>query len=802
VRWPAVLLRQFLDALILVLLAAALVSLLMGAFGDALTILAIVLLNGLLGFTQEWRAERAMRALRRMLAPRCRVLRDGEERALDARELAPGDVVLLESGDRVPADLRLFETVDLELDESALTGESTPVLKQLETVPEDAPLAERRSMAWMGTVVTNGHGHGVAVATGMGTEFGRIARLTAAVEDEATPLQLAFTRLGRQIGALALVVSALVALTGWFLGRPAVDMFFTGVSLAVAVVPEGLPAVVTITLALGVRAMVRRKALLRRLQATEALGAATVICTDKTGTLTENEMTVTRVWTPAGEFSVTGTGYEPRGHFELDGAAVDVEGRPDLIELLETALACNHARLRKRGGEWAVTGEPTEAALVVAAAKAERWPREPDFTLSEFSFNSTRKRMTVIEHRPGGRVAHVKGAPEVVLARCARVRVGAEERELTDADRSVAEAATEALAGRGLRTLAVARRVLPERVLLDEDLVERELTLLGVVGIIDPPRPEVSEAIRVAGQAGIRVLMITGDAAPTAASIAQRVGLAADRVVSGDEVERMSDKQLKEILRGAPLFARTIPEHKLRIVGALQELGHVAAMTGDGVNDAPALKKADIGIAMGRRGTDVARGASDMILTDDNFASIIGAIEEGRRQYDNIRKFVRYLLSSNTGEVVAILLTTAILDRVGMLVVLGIGAYIGLAVFWLFQRARASSGPDALVVAQTLAFTAMIVLEKVNVLNFRVLGRPLTEVGVLSNRWLLGALAAMIGLQVCAVYVPFLQRILHTAPLDWRDWGTVVVAALPVFVVVEVWKWGLAARERRAAQPD
>ncbi len=835
-RWYQVLGRQFVDVLIAILLAAAVISFAIGETGDAVTILAIVLLNGLLGFVQEWKAEKAMAALQKMLSPRCKVIREGEEREIAATELVPGDVVLLEIGNRVPADMRLVEALNLKADESSLTGESAPVHKEVEPAPVAAPLASRRSIAWMGTSVTNGRARGVVVATGMQTEFGRIASLTQSVEEGTTPLQHKLAVLGKQLGILSVGISVIVAVAGWLVGKPLLEMFMTGISLAVAVVPEGLPAVVTITLALGIRAMVRRRALLRRLQAAEALGAATMICTDKTGTLTKNEMTVRRIWLPAGEVEVTGDGYDPAGHFEVDGERIDYHQRADLLALLETGLHCNHARVMKEGDRWQQLGEPTEAALVVAAYKAWLSPDQENMSVTEFSFNSDRKRMTVIEHRPEGMLAFVKGAPEVILERCSHILEGNEARGLTDTDRAAFTAAYIAMAESGLRTLALARRRLPKGIPLDEDAAENDLTLLGVVGIIDPPHPEVPHAVALARSAGIRPIMITGDAPATAMAIARRIGMRVERAVTGRELHELSDAALRQTLQGDVLFARTTPADKLRIVTLLQKLGNVVAMTGDGVNDAPALKKADIGIAMGLRGTDVAKGAADMILTDDNFASIIGAVEEGRRQYDNIQKFVRYLLSSNTGEVVAIFVNillggplillpvqilwmnlvtdgmTAvalglepagkgvmnrppraahepILDRAGCFMIAILGGYIGVGSLWLFHHYIQADGEQGVALAQTVAFTGIIILEKMNVFNFRALREPMAVIGFFSNPWVLGAWTVTVGLQVIAVYLPVLQEALHTVPLDWRDWGIIFTVALPVFLLMEGYKW-------------
>jgi P-type Ca2+ transporter type 2C len=848
ISWYAILGRQFADFLILILLVATAFALAIGDVADAVTILAIVILNGLLGFAQEWKAERGIEALQQMLEPRCNVLRDNEVRTIDAHELVPGDVVVLQLGDRVPADIRLVQALNLRTDESVLTGESVPVEKGTDPVSVDAPLAERSAIAWMGTVITNGRARGIVTATGMETEFGRIARLTESVRRELTPLQQRLAVLGKQLGVFSVTIGSLVGLAGWLLGRPLADMFLTGVALAVAAVPEGLPAVVTITLALGVRAMVAHKALLRRLQAAETLGAATVVCTDKTGTLTKNEMTVTHIWLPSGELHVGGTGYEPVGEFEQQDSRIDPGSHADLLELLETGLSCSHARVVADERGWHAIGEPTEAALVVAARKAGLRSDPQAQTVAEFSFNSNRKRMTVISRGPRGLTAHVKGAPEAILDRSSRMRCGKGEKNLNAADRKRVTQAYQTLAEQGLRTLGLAQRDLPEGLTLDEEHVECDLTLLGMVGIIDPPHVEVPEAVRVARAAGIRIMMITGDAAPTAVATGRAVGLFPQRVISGGELDAMDEAELRKAFHEDVIFARTTPEHKLRIVQVLQQMGHVVGMTGDGVNDAPALRQAEIGIAMGLRGTDVARGAADMVLTDDNFASIIGAVREGRRQYDNIQKFVRYLLSSNTAEVLAIFvnIVTAgplillpvqilwmnlvtdgltavalgmepaekgimkrrprkvdepILNRKGVFVMLALASYMAAATLWLFNHYLTPGTADALLHAQTVAFTGLIALEKMNVLNFRTLREPTAMVGFFSNPWLLLAWCLALGLQLCAVYVPFLQEALHTVALDWYDWGLIAAVALPVHLVTETvkwWKWKRAGRRRNS----
>ena len=835
-----ILFRQFKDVLIGILFIAAAISFFVGETTDSLAILAIIGLNAVLGFVQEWKAEQALAALRSMLSPHCEVIRDNREQAIPAEELVPGDIVVIETGDRIPADLRLLESVELKIDESALTGESLAVSKSDEPVDESTPLAERTSMLWTGTAATNGRAKGVVVATGANTEFGRIAELTSGVSLDQTPLQRKLAKLGRQLGVMAIAVSALIFLVGWLSGKPLIEMFLTSVSLAVAVVPEGLPAVVTLTMALGIRAMVRRKALLRRLQAAEGLGSATVICTDKTGTLTQNEMTVSKIWLPprtdgdANEIDVTGVGYDPAGHFEKDGQRVDYRKRADLRHLLKAAMHCTHASITKgEDGEWVPHGEPTETALVVAGYKA--WlPVKKPHLVAEFAFNSDRKRMSVVERNGNGLIAFTKGAPDVLLERCTYIKEGNKRRPLTAEDRLRIEDALHRFAGQGLRTLAIAEHPLAG-LELDVETVEHELTLLGIVGMLDPPRPQVPEAVAMAKQAGIRIVMITGDSADTGLAIANQVGIDTSTAITGSELTQMSDDQLLTTLQQDVVFARTAPEHKLRIVRLLQDDGEVAAMTGDGVNDAPALKKADVGIAMGNRGTDVAKNAADIVLTDDNFSSIVGAVEEGRRQYDNIQKFVRYLLSSNTGEIVAIagnimlggplillpvqilwmnLVTdgitavalglepaertvmqrpprdpkSKILDRVGFAWILTIGLYMGGICLFLFNWYRGSAGVD-LPRAQTVAFTGLIVVEKANVLNFRSLRDSLFRVNPLSNIWVYVAMVSMVLLQVAAVHVPFMQKWLHTTAMTWQDWSIVLVLALPVLVIGEVLKW-------------
>lgn len=813
-----ILLRQFTGLLVVILIVAAVIAAALGEMVDAAAIGLVVVLNGILGFVQEWRAENALASLGAMLSPKARVRRDGVEQLVDSASLVPGDVVLLGAGDKVPADLRLFDAVDFRVEESALTGESLPVSKS----PSD-----ETPMVFMGTAVVSGHAEAEVVATGRATRFGEIATLTSEVGEKTTHLQTTLAVLARQMAVAALGLAVVVAVAGIATGHDLTEMFLMALSLAVAVVPEGLPAVVTITLALGAGAMVRQQALARRLQAVETLGAASVICTDKTGTLTEDRMTATSIWMSGGRYVVTGGGYDPAGHIERDGQRLRAANDADLAALLEVATVCNRAKLYRRDDGWHMIGSPTEGALQVLALKG--WIPDPGGrALAELPFSSERKRMSVLAAWEGGWMQHVKGAPERILERCNRVLEAGEVRPITSEDRARFEAAYNEIAAEGSRVIALARRPLDGT---NPPSDEEDLTFLGFVGLMDPPRPEVAEAMKAAQNAGIRVIMITGDGAATARAIAGRVGLPVDRVITGPEVEAMSDEELSAALEEKVLFARTAPAHKMRLVRALQAQGQIVAMTGDGVNDAPALKQSDIGIAMGTRGTDVARDASDLVLLDDNFATIVRAIREGRRQFENLRKFVRYLLSSNAGEVVAILvniffggplifLATQILwmnlvtdgitavalglekatpgtmdrpprdrnegviGRAGLALILIFGAYLGGASLWAFHQAL----PNGAEHARTLAFTAMVAFEMASVFAFRSFHHTNFRIGWFSNPMLLAGLVAMAGAQLAAVYWRPLQTLLRTAPLSWEDWRMIGLLALPLVVVPELVK--------------
>ncbi|HHV63433.1 MAG TPA: cation-translocating P-type ATPase [Firmicutes bacterium] len=678
----AMLLGQFKDFLVIILIVSAAISASLGETLDALVIIAIVILNAIIGLLQERRAERALSALKKMAAPAATVIRDGEPSRVAAASLVPGDIVLLQAGDSVPADIRLLEAVNMSVDESALTGESVPVEKDAGGIVDaGSSIGDRINMAYLGTTVTYGRGKGVVTATGMETEIGKIAGLIETAEDEQTPLQQKLGRFGRWLGWASLGICAIVFVLGLLRGEQPFEMFMTAVSLAVAAIPEGLPAIVTVVLAIGVQKMITKNAIIRRLPAVETLGSATFVCTDKTGTLTENKMTVKEIYLPGGVggvlVNVTGTGYQPAGEFLISGRRIDPSGMDDLRLLLMIGGVCNDASLMKDNGEgdgggcagecYKIAGDPTEGALVVLAAKAGMTRDKLDRIaprVREIPFDSQRKRMTTINMVDGRYHVFSKGAPDVLLSLCDSYVAGNVVEPLTEAKRAEILGVVKKMAGSGLRVLGMAYRTLdklqggklPEK--LNPYSVERQLVFAGMVGMIDPVREEARDAVRKCKEAGIRPVMVTGDYALTAKVIGEDLGILreSNMILTGAELEKMSDDELREVVEDVSVYARVSPEHKLRIVEALKARGEVVAMTGDGVNDAPALHRADIGIAMGITGTDVAKGASDMVLTDDNFASIVAAIEQGRTIFENIRKFVIYLLSCNIGELLLFLI--------------------------------------------------------------------------------------------------------------------------------------------------
>ncbi|MEM2050066.1 MAG: cation-translocating P-type ATPase [Thermoproteota archaeon] len=672
-------LNQFKDVFVIMLLIAILLSVVIGWYKsttstghndgsldeyiDAITIGAIVALNAVVGFVQEYRSEKAIEAMKKLTAPRARVLRDGKETIIPAREVVPGDIILIETGDRIPADGRLLETVELKTDEAALTGESTPVNKSVETLDEKTPVSDRKNMVFMGTYTTYGRGKAVAVATGMETEFGKIAEMVQAVEEEETPLKQKLEKFAKKLGMLIIVVCAIVFILeilreGTHLEN-IVDMFMTAVALAVSAVPEGLPAVVTVSLALGARELAKRNAVLRRLAAAETLGATTVICSDKTGTLTKGEMTVRKIYVGGKTIEVTGVGYEGKGEFLVGGTPINPKNDAGLYLLLKAAALCTNAQYDGKN----IIGDTTEGALIVAAAKAGMAKEELEKTyrrINEVPFTSERKRMTTVHNTPEGElVAYVKGAPEVILERCKHIWVEGKIEELSEIKRAEILQVNERMANEALRVLGVAFKELPHpsAVKFDEETLESGLVFIGLVGMIDPPREEAKLAVKKCEEAGIKTVMITGDHKLTAVAIARELGILKSETsitLTGFELDSMSEEEFDKIVEKVSVYARVSPEHKLRIVKALKKKGHIVAMTGDGVNDAPALKQADIGVAMGVTGTDVTREAADIVLADDNFATIVSAVEGGRTIYDNIRKFSFFLMRCNFDELMLI----------------------------------------------------------------------------------------------------------------------------------------------------
>jgi Ca2+-transporting ATPase len=867
------LLAQFRDVLVILLLVATAVSAALWAVErdaplpyEAIAILAVVLLNATMGYVQESRAQSAVAALRAMSAADATVIRDGERRSVPATDVVPGDIVLIEEGDTIPADARVIESTALQTAEAALTGESLPVMKEIDRIAGEVAVGDRYNMIFSGTAVTYGHGKAVITATGMHSEMGRIAGLLKETPDESTPLQRELDRTGKALGlvvvSIALVMIGTIIVVEDVEGASALfDVLILGVALAVAAVPEGLPAVVTAVLSIGVQRMARRNAIVRHLAAVETLGSATVIASDKTGTLTKNEMTVRVVVTASGRTTFGGSGYTPSGAVRRDGGeAIDGPVRTELERALAVADRANNATLQEHEGRWTVQGDPTEGALLVAARKAglssdtldEQLPR-----VGEVPFSSERKLMSTV-HRDADQPEHgivfTKGAPDVLLARCNREMVGGERRPLIAARRAEILQANEALAGQALRTLGVAGRWLTPEAFAEQqshpdERLEHDLVFVGLIGMIDPPRPEAKEAVARARRAGIRPIMITGDHPRTAAVIARELGISSDgRVITGAELEKLPPESGARTVAEVSVYARVNPEHKLRIIDALRRTGAIVAMTGDGVNDAPALKRADIGIAMGITGTDVSKEAADMVLADDNFASIVAAVEEGRAVFANIRKFLRYLLSSNIGEVLTMFFGVLLAGQIGLEVV-GDAVVLPLLATQILWINLVTDGPPALALgvdppdvelmqqpprpvgervitrqmwwgiafvgivmasgtlfvldaalpggfvegtgnlryAQTMAFTTLMLFQIFNVLNARSDERS-AFVHLFTNAWLWAAIAGSVALQVVVVYLPFLQRAFGTTALGGRDWVLCTVVASSVLWLREASK--------------
>jgi len=865
---------------IYMLLGAAIISALLGDYTEAIAIMAIVVLNAVMGIIQESRAEAALAALKKLAAPEASVLRDGHRVSVPTAELVPGDVVFLEAGNYVPADIRLLEAINLRIDEASLTGESVPVEKNAQSrLEKDIPLGDRKNTAFSGTLVNYGRGKGVVVSTGMNTQLGMIATMLQQVEDEQTPLQQRLDQLGKVLGWGSLIVCGLVFVIGVaryalqpgaanFFSAEALEtyteLFMVAVSLAIAAVPEGLPAVVTISLALGMREMVRRHALIRKLSSVETLGSATVICSDKTGTLTQNEMTVTRIWADGNFVGVTGSGYTPKGDFTNDGKTISLNDFPAVKTALWIGSLNNDAQLEPSGEQagqetYRMIGDPTEGSILVAAHKAgcsarainTGFPRE-----QEIPFDSVRKRMVTIhsvqesegeslspldqedEEKREWYIVTVKGAPDVVLDLCSDMQtINNGNVELTEDRRKEILAANDEMTGDALRVLGVAYRMVP--VLPDEinsDELEKDLTFVGLIGMIDPARTEVSDALNTARDAGIRTIMITGDYPNTARAIAEEIGLlrSGRKVVTGSELNHLSDDEMITNVMETDVYARVSPEHKMRIVDALRANQEVVAMTGDGVNDAPAIKRADIGVAMGITGTDVAKGTADMVLTDDNYASIVSAVEQGRVIYSNIRKFVYYLLSCNAAEIMVIFLATLfgwpipltaiqllwlnlvtdgapalalgtepgdpdIMDRpprppqepiinkymlIGIVVQTIVITAVTLGAFAIGRFID----PEHIEFAETMAFVTLSVSELFRAYTARSEFYPLLKIGVFKNKLMNWAVLGSMALILVVLYVPFFQPIFNTAPLGLEQWLEILPLVLIPSVAAELTK--------------
>ena len=846
-----ILANQFKSFLILILVVAAIVSLGIGFYTgepesliDALVIVVIVFINAILGFYQESRAEKALLALKHLAAPKAEVIRDGKRQTISSTELVPGDIVLLSIGSRIPADLRIFEQMNLSVDESTLTGESVPVVKLTEPISiENVPVNDLKNMAFMGTTVSRGRGKGIVVRTGMQTEMGKIAHMVQAAEQKETPLKKKMNALGKKLGIAILALCALIFFLEFYREQNFLEVFLIVVSLAVAAVPEGLPAILTVTLAMGVERMAEQKAIVRKLPAVETLGSTTVICSDKTGTLTKDEMTIREVYANRKLVTVTGSGFEPEGKFMVGSKQIKPE--PQLERLLTAGVLCNDSALVHENG-WRIAGDPTEGSLVVLAEKAGISPatlKKGHVRVAEIEFDSVRKRMTTVNAFKGGRIASMKGAPEIVLELCSRIEVNGKVVKLTHKERKAILAQNKKMASKALRVLALAYRPAPPVRKYTIENTETDMIFLGLVGMIDPPRKTAKRAIEVCKDAGIHVMMITGDQQITATAIAKELGIIdkRTRVLNSKEIDLLCDEALEEIVEEIAVCARVSPEHKVRILNALKSKGHIVAMTGDGVNDAPALKNADIGVAMGITGTDVTKEASDMTLEDDNFATIVSAVEEGRIIYSNILKFVRYLLSSNAGEIMLILLAALIglplpliavqilwvnlltdglpavalgadqaepgimkkkprsprsrvIDRDMVLTILlaGIVLTIGtLGVFYYtlpsnFSALTGAARAGALDYSRTLAFATLVMFQLFNVYNCR------SDINSMfrekANKYLTLSVALSLVLLAAVVYLPVLQKLFHTISISLLDWLLVFAVSFSITVVMEIKK--------------
>ncbi|MGG4364835.1 calcium-translocating P-type ATPase, SERCA-type [Bacillus sp. FSL K6-1366] len=827
---------QFKDFMVLVLLAATLISGFLGEYVDAVAIIAIVFVNGILGFFQERRAEQSLQALKELSTPHVMALREGSWKKIPSKELVPGDIVKFTSGDRIGADVRIVEARSLEIEESALTGESIPVVKHADKLKKpDVSLGDITNMAFMGTIVTRGSGVGVVVGTGMNTAMGKIADMLESAGTLSTPLQRRLEQLGKILIVVALLLTVLVVAVGVIQGHDLYSMFLAGVSLAVAAIPEGLPAIVTVALSLGVQRMIKQKSIVRKLPAVETLGCASIICSDKTGTMTQNKMTVTHVWSGGKTWRVAGAGYEPKGSFTLNEKEISVNEHKPLQQMLLFGALCNNSNIEKRDGEYVLDGDPTEGALLTAARKggfSKEFVESNYRVVEEFPFDSARKMMTVIvEDQDRKRYIITKGAPDVLMQRSSRIYYDGSAALFSNERKAETEAVLRHLASQALRTIAVAYRPIKAGETPSMEQAEKDLTMLGLSGIIDPPRPEVRQAIKECREAGIKTVMITGDHVETAKAIAKDLRLLpkSGKIMDGKMLNELSEEELSHVVEDVYVFARVSPEHKLKIVKAYQENGHIVAMTGDGVNDAPAIKQADIGVSMGITGTDVAKEASSLVLVDDNFATIKSAIKEGRNIYENIRKFIRYLLASNVGEIlvmlfamllalplplvpIQILWVNLVTDGLPAMAlgmdqpegdvmkrkprhpkegvfarklgwkVVSRGFLIGVATILAFIIVY-HRNPENLAYAQTIAFATLVLAQLIHVFDCR------SETSVFSrnpfqNLYLIGAVLSSILLMLVVIYYPPLQPIFHTVAITPGDWMLVIgMSAIPTFLL-------------------
>ncbi|MBN2567082.1 HAD-IC family P-type ATPase [Candidatus Woesearchaeota archaeon] len=848
VTWLDILFRQFENFLIYILAFAAIVSFFLGEQIDFVVIVIIIAFTAFLGFFQDYRAEKSMEALEQMTTKKAVVVRNGKKCDLDAKEVVPGDIIVLERGQHVAADIRLIEVSDLRIDESPLTGESLTITKETAKMDGEVTLADRKNMAYTGTFIVSGQGRGVVVETGPRTEIGNVAQLISEIKQEKTPIQQKLDLLSKKIGIGVLVICAFMFVLGVIRGTHFLDMLLIVAAVSISGIPEAMPAVVTVILATGVKRMAKKNAIIKKLPAVETLGAATVICTDKTGTLTQNKMTVKKIYTAGKVYDVTGEGYIPKGDFAFDGDKVDPLKVPNLAALIRIGILCNDADIEGEGGEMRILGEPTEGSLLIMGLKAgllkgnleERYPRT-----KELPFDAFRKRMSTVHTHKGAAFVFTKGAPDIVINRCTHMLVNGQEKDLSPGEKHRLLDKSYIFAENGLRVLSFAYRQAKDAKSLRGD-IEKDLVFVGFVGMRDVPRPGVHESIAICQQAGIKVVMITGDHKATAKTIGQELNIFKkdDLILTGQDLDGMDDFKFEQVVERVSIYARTTPAHKLRIVNALQKQGHVVAMTGDGVNDAPALKSAEIGVAMGKSGTDVAREAAEMVLADDDFSTIVKAIKEGRTIYSNIKKFIYYVLTGSISEVIIIFvavmmgvpipltalmilfvnLVTGDLPAMGlalerssdsimrlrprsikenilseymMLRISELVPLLTLGTISLFMwEIVVLKGP--LPKARTLAFCTIIFFELFHIYNARSDDKSIFDVGIFSNQYVNYGILASVGLLILTVYTSFGNVVFGTVPLTMYEWFAVVVMASSSLFIVEIQKIvvGLEIKER------